>query len=212
MKALLVFLFILSLLGPFFFFLPGMIILEGGGSGDLVRVSADYINIFPVVSIAAAALLLAALILVFKFPKTSGIAVVTVCVVFLIIISIMDVRADEDVLHKICYIYIITGISIFFIRGKFTGIYGRKHLNDFELEQELQRGGKIVRYRFAFSIIVMSFKRTSPAYFIPAGKKSFAPVFWSIISVIFGLWGIPWGPIFVFQTVKHNIEGGEVIK
>lgn len=88
-------------------------------------------------------------------------------------------------------------------------IKGIQHLSQEQLQTELQRGGKFVIYQYCVSVLVMSFKRNSPIYFIPAQEK---PVKRSLrfigISLLAGWWGLPWGPIWTWNTVRANMRGG----
>lgn len=79
-----------------------------------------------------------------------------------------------------------------------------------ELNDELERGGKFVIYQFCISILVMTFKRSSNVYFIRSGENPFFKGLpFSLISLVIGWWGIPWGPIYTIQTVFKNCMGGK---
>ena len=88
-------------------------------------------------------------------------------------------------------------------------IRGIEHLSPEQLQAELQRGAKFVIYQYCVSILIMSFKRNSPIYFIPAqetaSKHSFG---FTSISLLAGWWGLPWGPIWTWRTVVSNMRGG----
>ena len=78
------------------------------------------------------------------------------------------------------------------------------------LKFELQRGAKLVFYQYAISILVITFRRSSDVYFIPAGESAMQKGLpWSLISLVAGWWGIPWGPIFTIQTLATNFQGGK---
>jgi hypothetical protein len=90
---------------------------------------------------------------------------------------------------------------------KIRGIEGMSHDR---LQFELQRGAKLVFYQYAISILVMSFRRYSDVYFIPAGESAVTKGLpWSLISLVAGWWGIPWGPIFTIQSLVTNFKGGK---
>ena len=77
------------------------------------------------------------------------------------------------------------------------------------LKFELQRGAKLVIYQYAISILVFSFRRSSDVYFIPAGESAVTKGLpWTLISLVAGGWGIPWGPIFTIQSLVTNFKGG----
>ena len=69
--------------------------------------------------------------------------------------------------------------------------------------------GTYVVYRYAISIIVMSFHLSSGVKHIPPGGNRFLPGLpYTIISLFFGIWGFPWGPIFTLMSIYRNCAGG----
>ncbi|NOS68426.1 MAG: DUF4339 domain-containing protein [Verrucomicrobia bacterium] len=78
-----------------------------------------------------------------------------------------------------------------------------------ELEDSVLKGGRFVIFQYCFSVIVMTFKRTSSITFLRADEDGFKPAFFnSLISLSVGWWGIPWGPIWTLSTVFKNAWGG----
>jgi len=89
-------------------------------------------------------------------------------------------------------------------------IIGIDHMGPSELNFELQRGGKFVTYYYCISIIVMTFRRGSDIYFIKAGESAVSKGLpWTLISLLLGWWGIPWGPIWTIQSLTVNFRGGK---
>ncbi|MFT4062949.1 MAG: hypothetical protein QM642_11405 [Edaphocola sp.] len=79
-----------------------------------------------------------------------------------------------------------------------------------ELNQELNNGAKFVVFQYCFSIIVMTFKRGSDIYFIKSGESTVKhSIGFTLITLIFGWWGIPWGPIYSIGTLYSNLTGGK---
>jgi hypothetical protein len=76
-----------------------------------------------------------------------------------------------------------------------------------QLADQLKAGAKFVMYQYCVSIVVMTFKRGSDIYFIPAGGKGKGASF-TAISLLAGWWGIPWGPIYTISSVVKNMQGG----
>ncbi|HVN17577.1 MAG TPA: hypothetical protein VMU05_02365 [Dongiaceae bacterium] len=90
---------------------------------------------------------------------------------------------------------------------KIVGIEG---MSPDRLQFELQRGAKLVFYQYAISILVLSFRRSSDVYFIPAGESALKKGLpWTLLSLVAGWWGIPWGPIFTIQALVTNFKGGK---
>ena len=89
-------------------------------------------------------------------------------------------------------------------------IQGIEGMSPDRLQFEIQRGAKLVFYQYAISILVVSFRRSSDVYFIPAGESAVAKgLTWSLISLVAGWWGIPLGPIFTIQSLVTNFKGGK---
>ncbi len=89
-------------------------------------------------------------------------------------------------------------------------IQGVEGMSPDRLQFELQRGAKLVFYQYAISVLVVSFRRAYDVYFIPAGEsavKKGPP--WSLITLVAGWWGIPWGPIFTIQSLVTTFKGGK---
>ena len=78
-----------------------------------------------------------------------------------------------------------------------------------QLAEELKAGAKFVIYQYCVSILVMTFKRGSDIYFIPANAKASSKgMSFTVISLLAGWWGIPWGPIYTISSVVKNMQGG----
>ena len=88
-------------------------------------------------------------------------------------------------------------------------IVGTEGLTNAEINEELQKGARFVIYQYAVSVVVMSFRRPSNIYFIRSGQRSLTPgLGFSAVSLLFGWWGSPWGPIYTFQSLWNNFKGG----
>ncbi len=91
-----------------------------------------------------------------------------------------------------------------------SSIKGIEGMTYQQLDEELKRGGKFVVYQYCVSIVVMTFKRGSDVYFIKNGESSFAKgLLFTLISFLFGWWGIPWGPIYTIGSIVTNCSGGK---
>lgn len=91
-------------------------------------------------------------------------------------------------------------------------IKGLEGLIQSEIKYELQNGAKFVVYEYCISIFIMTFKKSSNVYFIKKDTSLFVKgVPYTIISLIFGWWGIPWGPIHTISSVFTNLKGGKDI-
>jgi hypothetical protein len=89
-------------------------------------------------------------------------------------------------------------------------IQGIEGMSPDQLRFEIQRGAKFVFFYYSVSVLVMSFRRASPVYFIPVGQNALgkgAP--WTLLTLVAGWWGIPWGPIYTVQSLVVNLKGGK---
>jgi hypothetical protein len=77
------------------------------------------------------------------------------------------------------------------------------------LQQEVDKGGKFVRYAFTISLIVVTFKQTSGIYLVPAGESGWGrAALFTMISALLGWWGFPWGPKYTITSLRTNLKGG----
>src|SRR5215203_610509 len=90
---------------------------------------------------------------------------------------------------------------------KINGIEG---LSVSEINDELSRGGKFVMYQYCISIVVMTFRRSTDIYFIKAGDSTLKTgIGWTLLTLLLGWWGIPWGPIYTIGSLITNFGGGK---
>jgi len=81
-----------------------------------------------------------------------------------------------------------------------------------ELNDELEKGAKFVVFQYSISVLVMSFKRSSDIYFIKADESTIKySIIFTLITLVFGWWGIPWGPIYTIGSLISNFSGGKDI-
>ncbi|HEV7670949.1 MAG TPA: hypothetical protein VGS22_20725 [Thermoanaerobaculia bacterium] len=79
-----------------------------------------------------------------------------------------------------------------------------------QLHFEVQQGGKFVYFQYCISVLIMTFRRSSDIYFIRAGEGTFGKgIGFTLISLVAGWWGIPWGPIYTIGSVVTNLGGGK---
>jgi hypothetical protein len=87
------------------------------------------------------------------------------------------------------------------------GIEGMKHG---ELDFELQRGAKFVIFQYCVSAVVITFRRPTDIYFLRQGENPLVKGLpFTLLSLVAGWWGIPWGPIYTIQSVYNNSRGGK---
>lgn len=88
-------------------------------------------------------------------------------------------------------------------------IPGTEGLTAGEIVELIKAGGRFAVWQYNFSILVMSFRRSSGIRFIPPGEGGFASCFgYSCISAFIGWWGFPWGILWTPMTLGRNLMGG----
>ena len=79
-----------------------------------------------------------------------------------------------------------------------------------DLARELGRGAKFVIYQYSISIVLLSFKRGSDIYFVRSNENAVVKGLpYTLLSLVAGWWGIPWGPIFTIGALYNNLRGGK---
>ena len=85
------------------------------------------------------------------------------------------------------------------------GIRSTEHL-----EQKIAAGAKFVIYRYCISLLVVTLMNLSSIHFIPAGQSRLTKgIKFTLLSLILGWWGLPWGPIRTIQVLATNFGGGK---
>jgi hypothetical protein len=88
-------------------------------------------------------------------------------------------------------------------------IKGTEGMSDAEIIAGVARGGRFVCYMYCFSILIMTFRRGTSVYFIPSGRSAVVKGLpWTLLTLICGWWGFPWGPIYSIQCLAKNLSGG----
>jgi hypothetical protein len=89
-------------------------------------------------------------------------------------------------------------------------INGLENMSGSDLRTELNQGAKFVIYQYCISVLIMTFKRPSNIYFIRAGESGVTNgLSFTLLSLLLGWWGIPWGPIYTIQSLVTNFQGGK---
>ncbi len=79
-----------------------------------------------------------------------------------------------------------------------------------QLQQEIAKGGRFIMYKYCISIIVMTFNRPSDVFFIRADESAFVKGLpYTLLTLVLGWWGIPWGPIYTIGALGTNLGGGK---
>jgi hypothetical protein len=88
-------------------------------------------------------------------------------------------------------------------------IAGTEGLSDAQLRQELAAGARFVVFEYCVSIIIVTFKRSSPVHFVRRGESAFVKALpYTLISLFLGWWGFPFGFIYTPMALFTNLSGG----
>jgi len=89
-------------------------------------------------------------------------------------------------------------------------IQGIEGLSTDQINFELQRGGRFIIFQYAVSALIITFYRPSDIYFVRPGENALGKGLpFSLLSLVAGWWGIPWGPIRTIQALVVNFRGGK---
>ncbi|HJW84644.1 MAG TPA: hypothetical protein VJ754_10105 [Anaerolineae bacterium] len=78
-----------------------------------------------------------------------------------------------------------------------------------EVRRELKQGARFVVYEVVISLLVVTLRRPSPIYYVRPGQSP-AQFHWpyTLLTLVLGWWGFPWGPAFTIGAVRDNLRGG----
>lgn len=89
-------------------------------------------------------------------------------------------------------------------------ISGLEGMSDEEVHADLQRGGRFVVYSYTISILIMTFRRSSDVIYVKSTDSRFVRGLpYTLLTVLAGWWGFPWGPIYSITSLAQNLGGGK---
>jgi hypothetical protein len=78
-----------------------------------------------------------------------------------------------------------------------------------DFDQLLAVGGRFVFYEYCISFVLLTLRRASKVHLLAHGKRGLLRGLpYSILSLLFGWWGLPWGFIYTPLTLVTNVKGG----
>ncbi len=87
-------------------------------------------------------------------------------------------------------------------------VYSIKKTSNLSIEEiitDINKGGKFISYGYCVSIVALTFRLTSSPYFIKSTElPSKYRLKYNILSLLFGWWGLPWGPIYTLEMARLN--------
>src|SRR5207237_6566256 len=88
-------------------------------------------------------------------------------------------------------------------------IHGLDGLSPDERDRRLAADGRFVFFEYCISFIVGTIRRPSPVYFLRPGEVGvLRGLPYTLLSLVLGWWGVPWGLIYTPLTLLTNLTGG----
>jgi hypothetical protein len=79
-----------------------------------------------------------------------------------------------------------------------------------DLQNEEQKGARFVYFSYTLSLLFLTFRRTSGVYLIKRSESvRIKALPFTILSVLFGWWGLPFGPKYTLESIRVNARGGK---
>ncbi|MFO0822248.1 MAG: hypothetical protein U0792_03885 [Gemmataceae bacterium] len=86
---------------------------------------------------------------------------------------------------------------------------GSRPLFPEEIFTRVEAGARLVRFEFCVSALVFTVRRQSPVYLTTSWHDRYLRGLWySMLAVLFGVWGVPWGLIWTANAFWVNLTGG----
>ncbi len=88
-------------------------------------------------------------------------------------------------------------------------IRGSRPLFGEELRTRIAAGARCVRFEYCLSAFVVTLRCQSPVYLTNSWQERYLRGLWySLLALLLGLWGVPWGLVWTPWAVWVNATGG----
>jgi hypothetical protein len=88
-------------------------------------------------------------------------------------------------------------------------IAGTEGLSNRQIQEELAQGARFVVFEYCISVIILTFKRSSGVHYLRPGESALVKGLpYTLISLLLGWWGFPFGIIFTPMALYKNLSGG----
>jgi hypothetical protein len=78
-----------------------------------------------------------------------------------------------------------------------------------EVRARVGAGARLVRFEYCFSLIVFTIRRQSPIYLTESWQGRYLRgLGYSLLAIVLGPWGVPWGLIYTPWAMWVNLTGG----
>ena len=87
-------------------------------------------------------------------------------------------------------------------------VKGMKGLTVAQVQDEVDLGGRFVQYTWCLSLLIVTYRYTSAVYFLRKDENAFVKGLpFTVLSLLLGWWGIPYGVFYTLGAVYSNING-----
>lgn len=87
--------------------------------------------------------------------------------------------------------------------------HGMEQVTPAELDKQLAAGARFVVFEYCISFVVVTLRRPTRAYSLRPGERGLVRGFpYTLLSLLLGWWGVPWGLIYTPLAVLTNMTGG----
>lgn len=88
-------------------------------------------------------------------------------------------------------------------------IRGLENCTPDQLEEVVAGGGRLVFYEYCISLIFITLRRPSDVFFLKRGELGLVRGLpYTLISLLLGWWGLPWGVVYTPLVLLTNLGGG----
>jgi hypothetical protein len=78
-----------------------------------------------------------------------------------------------------------------------------------DLEARLRQGGRLVIYEYCISFLAVTLRKPSAVILVgPNGRGFVRGLPYTLLSLLLGWWGLPWGLVYTPLAVITNVTGG----
>src|SRR5688500_719288 len=82
-------------------------------------------------------------------------------------------------------------------------------LTDEQFSVAIANGGRFVIYAYCISLVFVSFRQSSAVHLLrPHETGVWKGIPYTLLSLVAGWWGLPFGPIFTVMSIYRNSVGG----
>jgi len=86
---------------------------------------------------------------------------------------------------------------------------GTRPLLPDEVRARVAAGARLVRFEFCASVLLFTVRRQSPVYLTESWQGRYLRgLGYSLLAILLGPWGVPWGLIWTPWAVWVNLTGG----